>query len=60
MKFGQRHSIRGDLTPKEMGRGTGLGLAIVREIAEHHKGKSWVESSAEGRTTFYFSIDKNL
>ncbi|MDH3996119.1 MAG: ATP-binding protein, partial [Desulfobulbaceae bacterium] len=40
--------------------GTGLGLAIVREIAEHHKGKSWVESSAEGKTTFYFSIDKNL
>jgi PAS domain S-box-containing protein len=40
--------------------GTGLGLAIVREIAEHHKGNSWVESSAEGKTTFYFSIDKNL
>jgi len=40
--------------------GTGLGLAIVREIAEHHKGKSWVESSAEGKTTFYFSIAQNL
>ena len=40
--------------------GTGLGLAIVREIAEHHKGKSWVESSAEGKTTFYFSIALNL
>jgi signal transduction histidine kinase len=40
--------------------GTGLGLAIVREIAKHHKGKSWVESSVEGKTTFYISIAKNL
>jgi PAS domain S-box-containing protein len=40
--------------------GTGLGLAIVREIAKRHKGKSWVESNAEGKTTFYFSIAQNL
>ena len=40
--------------------GTGLGLAIVRGIAKHHKGKSWVESSDEGKTTFYVSIAKNL
>ncbi len=40
--------------------GTGLGLAIVREIAKQHKGKSWVESSAEGKTTFYVSITQNL
>jgi len=40
--------------------GTGLGLAIVREIAKNHKGKSWVESSAEGKTTFYISIAQNL
>ena len=40
--------------------GTGLGLAIVREIAEHHKGNSWVESSTEGKTTFYISIARNL
>jgi PAS domain S-box-containing protein len=40
--------------------GTGLGLAIVKEIAKHHKGKSWVESSVEGKTTFYISIAKNL
>ena len=40
--------------------GTGLGLAIVREIAKQHKGKSWVESSAEGKTTFYVSIAQNL
>jgi len=40
--------------------GTGLGLAIVREIAEHHKGNSWVESSPEGKTIFYISIAQNL
>ena len=40
--------------------GTGLGLAIVREVAKHHKGKSWVESSAEGKTTFSISIAQNL
>jgi PAS domain S-box-containing protein len=40
--------------------GTGLGLAIVKEIAEHHKGDAWVESSPEDKTTFYFSIAQNL
>jgi PAS domain S-box-containing protein len=40
--------------------GTGLGLAIVREIAKNHKGKSWVESSTEAKTTFYISIAQNL
>jgi len=40
--------------------GTGLGLAIVREIATHHKGRTWVESGAGGKTTFYISIDRNL
>jgi light-regulated signal transduction histidine kinase (bacteriophytochrome) len=40
--------------------GTGLGLAIVREIARNHKGKSWVESSAESKTTFYISIAQDL
>jgi len=42
------------------GAGTGLGLAIVKEIAKHHKGDSWVESSAESNTTFYISIAKKL
>ena len=40
--------------------GTGLGLAIVNEVAKHHKGKSWVESSDADKTTFYISIAKNL
>jgi PAS domain S-box-containing protein len=40
--------------------GTGLGLAIVRELARHHKGDSWVESGADGKTTFFISIAQNL
>jgi len=40
--------------------GTGLGLSIVREIARHHRGNSWAESSAEDETTFYISIEQNL
>jgi PAS domain S-box-containing protein len=40
--------------------GTGLGLAIVKEIAEHHRGSSWVESGPAGKTTFYISIARNL
>ncbi len=40
--------------------GTGLGLAIVMEVAKNHKGKSWVESGADGKTTFFMSIAKNL
>lgn len=40
--------------------GTGLGLAIVRELARHHKGDSWVESGADGKTTFFMSIAQNL
>ena len=40
--------------------GTGLGLAIVREIALHHKGDSWVESSPANKTTFYISIAQDL
>ncbi len=40
--------------------GTGLGLAIVREIAKHHKGDSWAESSPAGKTIFYMSIALHL
>ncbi len=40
--------------------GTGLGLAIVMEVAKNHKGKSWAESGADGKTTFFMSIAKNL
>jgi signal transduction histidine kinase len=40
--------------------GTGLGLAIVKEIARHHMGDSWVDSGDGAKTTFYFSISRNL
>ncbi len=46
--------------PESAPAGTGLGLAIVMEVAKHHKGKSWVESGADGKTTFYMSIAQNL
>jgi PAS domain S-box-containing protein len=46
--------------PESAPAGTGLGLAIVMEVAKHHKGKSWVESGADGKTTFYISIAQNL
>jgi signal transduction histidine kinase len=40
--------------------GTGLGLSICREIVQHHKGKIWAESSADGMTRFTFSIPTNF
>lgn len=40
--------------------GAGLGLAIVKEIAAKHGGNVWVESSPGERTTFSFTIQKDL
>ena len=36
--------------------GTGLGLSISKAFVELHNGKMWVESTAGGGTTFYFSL----
>jgi two-component system sensor histidine kinase KdpD len=38
--------------------GTGMGLAIVRQIAEAHRGRLSVESSAERGTTFTISLPR--
>jgi signal transduction histidine kinase len=40
--------------------GSGLGLAIVKEIAERHKGKTWVETGEERGATFLVSISKQM
>ncbi len=37
-------------------RGWGIGLSVVRAIAEAHGGKTYVESSAAGGTTFTIEL----
>lgn len=40
--------------------GLGLGLAIVKGLVKRHKGKVWIETSADRGVTFYISIYKKL
>jgi signal transduction histidine kinase len=47
-----RVSLGGD----EKQQGSGLGLAIVKFIAEHHRGKVWLESQLGNGSTFYLQL----
>jgi len=40
--------------------GTGLGLAIVMQIAQKHKGTSWLESNEQGKPVFCISLSRSL
>ena len=40
--------------------GTGMGLAIVRQIAEAHRGRLSVSSSAEEGTAFTISLPREV
>ena len=41
--------------PESQFPGTGIGLAIVHKIITRHEGSLWLESTAEGGTTVFFS-----
>ncbi len=43
-----------------MGTGTGIGLSMAREIVDLHTGDIWVESIPGKKTTFYFTLPKNI
>ena len=43
---------------KEEYGGTGIGLALCRKIVEYHGGRIWLDTSAEGGTTFRWTLPR--
>lgn len=43
--------------PESQFPGTGIGLAIVEKIISRHKGSVWLESTVEGGTNVFFTLN---
>lgn len=43
--------------PESQFPGTGIGLAIVKKIISRHEGSLWIDSTVEGGTTVFFTLN---
>lgn len=46
------------LVPQDHNEGTGIGLAVCRKIADHHKGRIWIESVVGEGSVFSVAFPK--